>query len=76
MIRKSGNRLPDADIELAFQLAILRHCNKYGAKFATSSLPVNRFKSPEHEMRATWCYTLGSQGQLTSNCLISLPKSR
>lgn len=46
--RKSGYRLPDADIDLAFQLAILRHCNEYGAECATSSLPVNRLKSPEH----------------------------
>ena len=75
MVRNSGYRLPDADIDLAFQLAILRHCNEYGAECATSSLQVNRFKSPEHETRAAWCYTLGSPGQLTSNCLISLPKS-
>ena len=34
MVRNSGYRLPDADIDLAFQLAILRHCNEYGAECA------------------------------------------
>jgi hypothetical protein len=75
MVRNSGYSIPDADIDLAFQLAILPHCNEYGAKCATSSLPINTFKSLEHEARAAWCYKLGSQGQFTPNCLISLPKS-
>ena len=75
MVRNSGYRLPDADIDLAFQLAILRHCNEYGAECATSNLPANTSKSPKHRTRAAWCYTLGSQGPFTSKCLISLPKS-
>jgi hypothetical protein len=38
MVRNSGYSIPDADIDLAFQLAILPHCNEYGAKCATSSM--------------------------------------
>lgn len=40
------------------------------AECATSSLPVNMLKSPEYGTRAAWYYTLGSQSQFTSNCLI------